>query len=107
MRYPTNVNVMGRHIDVHIVDKPIGVAGENDKGEELYITGQYDPLTDTIKVFHMDDKPSIGGHNFVHEIIEAINSHGDLQMNHTQISTVASALYNTFTNAGVSFAMAA
>lgn len=108
MKFPKDIVVMGRQIDVFILDEPIGVTGEkDDNGEQCYITGQYNPLDDTIKVYNIDDRPTIGGHNFVHEVIEAVNSHGDLQLNHTQISTLASTLYDTFSRASLSFAEAA
>ena len=107
MKLPDYIRVLGRRISVIPQPTPIAPAGTDVDGEELFITGQYDPLNDTIKVYDAPGLPTIAGHNFVHEVIEAIDRHGDLKMNHTQISTLSSALYAAFSDSGVSFAEAA
>ena len=54
----------------------------------------------------MSDEPHLVGTletNFIHEVIEAVNSLGDLKLNHTQITSLAGDLYQAFTSGGINF----
>lgn len=95
--YPNSLTIFGHDIDVKVFSDPIEVVGGD------VVMAQYDPQTTTISLMHNPDKPAVGGSNFIHEVIEAADCHGDLQLTHTQISTLASALYQAFTSGGVNF----
>ena len=101
MNYPSSLNVFGHHVDVKIFSDPIEVVEAG--GNTDVVLAQYDPQTTTISLMHVPDKPGIGGSNFIQEVIEAIDVHGDLQLNHTQISTLASGLYQAFVSGEVNF----
>lgn len=98
MNYPKKVCIFGHDIDVIIQDKPFS-ATQLSEDKTDYIMAYYDPTKTQIGIFHNPDKPAIGGSNFYHEVIEAIDKHGDLQLNHTQISTLASCMYQVFQEA--------
>lgn len=101
MNYPSSLNVFGHHVDVKIFSDPIEVVEAG--GNTDIVLAQYDPQTTTISLMHVPDKPAVGGSNLLHEIIEAIDVHGDLQLNHTQISTLASGLYQALVSGEVNF----
>ena len=101
MNYPSSLNVFGHHVDVKIFSDPIEVVEAG--GNTDVVLAQYDPQTTTISLMHVPDKPAVGGSNLLHEIIEAIDVHGDLQLNHTQISTLASGLYQALVSGEVNF----
>ena len=101
MNYPSSLNVFGHHVDVKIFSDPIEVVEAG--GNTDVVLAQYDPQTTTISLMHVPDKPAVGGSNLLHEIIEAIDIHGDLQLNHTQISTLASGLYQALVSGEVNF----
>ena len=101
MNYPSSLNVFGHHVDVKIFSDPIEVVEAG--GNTDIVLAQYDPQTTTISLMHVPDKPAVGGSNLLHEIIEAIDVHGDLQLNHTQISTLASGLFQALVSGEVNF----
>lgn len=101
MIYPNSLNVFGHDVSVKVFSDPIEVVEDGQKTD--VVLAQYDPQTTTISLMHVPDKPGIGGSNFVHEVIEAIDVHGDLKLNHTQISTLASGLYQAFVSGEVNF----
>lgn len=101
MLYPSSLNVFGHDVSVKVFSDPIEVVEDGQKTD--VVLAQYDPQTTTISLMHVPDKPGIGGSNFIHEVIEAIDVHGDLQLNHTQISTLASGLYQAFVSGEVNF----
>ena len=101
MNYPSSLNVFGHHVDVKIFSDPIEVVEAG--GNTDVVIAQYDPQTTTISLMQVPDKPAVGGSNLLHEIIEAIDVHGDLQLNHTQISTLASGLYQALVSGEVNF----
>lgn len=71
--------------------------------DNTYVLGQFVVKENVIKTWHDDSIADVCGTCFVHETIEAIDSIGDLKLNHTQITTLASALYQAFTSGKVSF----
>ena len=96
MSYPQSISLFGHNISVEVFNEPIPY---EIKGEECFIMGEYVPHSTTLKVVDVPEKPSIGRCNFIHEVIEGINYHADLKLNHTQITTLASAFYQCFTEA--------
>ena len=90
MLYPSSLNVFGHDVSVKVFSDPIEVVEGGQQTD--VVLAQYDPHTTTISLMHVPDKPAVGGSNLIHEIIEAIDVHGDLQLNLTQISTLASGL---------------
>ena len=100
MVYPQSISLFGHNISVEVFNSPIPYSVG---GEEMFIMGEYEPRTTTLKVVDVPEKPSIGQCNFIHEVIEGINYHADLKINHTQITTLASSLYQCFSGAGLSF----
>jgi hypothetical protein len=101
MNYPSSLNVFGHHVDVKIFSDPIEVVEAG--GNTDVVLAQYDPQTTTISLMHVPDKPAIGMSNCLHEIIECIDVHADLKLNHTQISTLASGLYQALASGGFNF----
>lgn len=87
MKIPSNINVFGQNIDVTLVDTPEVLPNVGQ------ILGRYTPAKQEITLYHNKDKPGIAQSNFIHETIEAIDLLGDLKLNHTQISTLSSALH--------------
>lgn len=71
--------------------------------DNTYVFGQFVVKENTLKAWHNDAIADVCGTCFVHETMEAIDSIFDLKLNHTQITTIASALYQAFTSGGVSF----
>lgn len=90
MKIPTNITVFGQNIDVTLVDTPEVLPNIGQ------ILGRYTPSKQEITLYNNKDKPSIAQSNFIHETIEAIDLLGDLKLNHTQISTLSSALHQVF-----------
>lgn len=104
MNYPSKVIVLGQEISIQVTPKPIEVVVQGSVIEAL---GYYKRSDSAIVFYHSDDKPAIGGNNFVHELIEAIDVEGDLKLNHTQISVLGNALYQALSQANVDFKLAA
>jgi hypothetical protein len=104
MIYPSSLNVFGHDVSVKVFSDPIEVVEDGQKTD--VVLAQYDPQTTTISLMHVPDKPGIGGSNFIHEVIEAADVHADLKLNHTQISTLASVLYQAFVSGEVNFGRA-
>ncbi len=100
MFYPKQVHVCGHNIDVAIQNTPIasGEMIQNQDGtfQQAMYLGRYDPSNLEIRIYHNSDKPSVGECNFMHEVIEAIDCHADLKLDHTQISTLSSMLYQVW-----------
>lgn len=74
---------------------------------DAYVMGCYSVLDDLITLRVTDTNTEAAGTNFVHETVEAVNSICDLQLDHTQITTLSTVLYQAFSSGGVSFAEAA
>lgn len=87
IKIPNRIRVFGQDIDVQLTTTPEVIP---NKG---IVLGRYTPSAQTIVLYNNLDKPSIAVSNFIHETIEAIDCLGDLQLNHTQISTLSSALH--------------
>lgn len=92
MKIPSTIFVFGHAIDVRKVSVPEEIPGIGT------ILGRYVPSKQEITLFDNPDKPSVAESNFIHEAIEAIDVLGDLKLNHTQISTLSSALHQVFTD---------
>ena len=71
MDYPSSLSVFGHDVSVKVFSDPIEVVEGGQKTD--VVLAQYDPQTTTISLMHVPDKPGIGGSNFVHEVIEAID----------------------------------
>ena len=78
-------------------------ATDTQPQDNTYVFGQFLVKDNTLKTWHNDDISDVCGTCFVHETIEAIDSIGDLKLNHTQITTLASLLYQAFSSGAVSF----
>lgn len=74
---------------------------------EAYVMGCYSVLDDLITLRVTETNTEAAGTNFVHETVEAVNSICDLQLDHTQITTLSTVLYQAFSSGGVNFAEAA
>lgn len=92
MKIPSSINVFGQQIDISLVNVPETVPNVGQ------ILGRYTPSKQEIILYHNEAKPSIAQSNFIHETIEAIDLLGDLKLNHTQISTLSSALHQVLTD---------
>lgn len=90
LRIPNKIHVFGQKIDVSLTSTPEEIPGKG------VILGRYTPKDQTIVLYNNPSKPEVAASNFIHETIEAIDCLGDLQMNHTQISTLSSALHQVF-----------
>ena len=99
LNIPEKIQVFGQTIDVELTTTPQEIPGKG------IVLGSYTPSKAKIVLFHNPNKPEVAASNFIHETIEAIDCLGDLQMNHTQISTLSSALHQVFDN--ISYAEAA
>ncbi len=67
------------------------------------IYGEFKPTDNSIHVMHLDEYEDMFGVNFVHEVIEAADCINDLNLNHTQITALGSALYQAFSTGRVNF----
>lgn len=103
--YPKQVSVFGHIVDVKVFSDPLEVVQDSTSERTGYVLGMYDPNTTTISVTDVPDKPAVSGSNFIHELIEAIDCHGDLNLTHTQISTLSSALYQALASGEVNFGL--
>ena len=81
MLYPSSLNVFGHDVSVKVFSDPIEVVEDGQKTD--VVLAQYDPQTTTI--------------------IEFADVHSDLKLNHTQISTLASVLYQALVNGEFDF----
>lgn len=90
IRIPNKIRVFGQSIDVSLTRTPEEIPGKG------VVLGRYTPKDQKIVLYDNPTKPDIAVSNFIHETIEAIDCLGDLQMNHTQISTLSSALHQVF-----------
>lgn len=87
MKIPNRIQLYGQDINVNLTTTPEIIPG---KGRVL---GRYDPAVQEITLFYNERKPCVTEANYIHEVIEAIDTLGDLQLNHTQISALASSLH--------------
>lgn len=101
MLYPSSLNVFGHDVSVKVFSDPIEVVEDGQKTD--VVLAQYDPQTTTISLMHVPGKPAIGMSNCLHEIIECIDVHADLKLNHTQISTLASGMYQALASGKFNF----
>lgn len=101
MLYPSSLNVFGHDVSVKVFSDPIEVVEDGQKTD--VVLAQYDPQTTTISAYHNPEKPAIFGSNMIHELIEFADVHSDLKLNHTQISTLASVLYQALVNGEFDF----
>ena len=90
MDYPSSLSVFGHDVSVKVFSDPIEVVEDGQKTD--VVLAQYDP-----------QKPAIFGSNMIHELIEFADVHSDLKLNHTQISTLASVLYQALVNGEFDF----
>lgn len=132
MRYPKSMQIIGQTVNVEILDKPLyqfhtcpncesyrfpvslnakdkacpacGCA-ETRPVDNTYVLGQFVVRDNTIKNWHSDNPnlKQVCETSFVHETIEAIDSICDLKLRHTQITTLAAALYQAFSTGAVTF----
>lgn len=91
MKIPNRIKLYGQDIDINLTTTPEVIPG---KGR---ILGRYDPAVQEITLYNNTEKPCVAEANYIHEVIEAIDVLGDLQLNHTQISALASSLHQVFT----------
>lgn len=84
-QYPDKLTLFGHEIDVVVLSEPINL-GNNTLGVASFV-----PETGVMSIWHNPNKPSIGHTSLFHEMVEAVDAYADLQMNHTQITTLASA----------------
>ncbi len=132
MRYPTNMNIAGIDVPVHVQASPVytlykcPVCKDADTKEALvvYLREHEDiacPCCDTTQlqntqlfiwgkydILNCDiaisaPNEQVGGMNLVHETIEGINSLCDLGIDHTAISTLGTMLYKAFASGCVDF----
>lgn len=90
LRIPNKIQVFGQSIDIALTRTPEEIPGKG------VVLGRYTPKDQKIVLYDNPTKPDVAASNFIHETIEAIDCLGDLQMNHTQISTLSSALHQVF-----------
>lgn len=100
IRIPNKIRVFGQSIDVSLTRTPEEIPGKG------VVLGRYTPKDQKIVLYDNPTKPDIAASNFIHETIEAIDCLGDLQMNHTQISTLSSALHQVFVDLIPSYELA-
>lgn len=132
MKYPTKMSIAGLDIPVKVQSNPVYTVYEcpsckdPDTGNALtlylaydapvkcpccksealqptgqHVFGRYSIVDNDIIVTATSDQ--VGGLNLVHETIEGINDICDLQMDHTQISTLGAMLYRAFASGNVDF----
>ena len=89
---PREIQVFGQKIDIALTTIPEEIPGKG------IVLGRYTPSKQEIVLYNNPDKPEIATSNFIHETIEAIDCLGDLQLNHTQISTLSSAFHQVLSN---------
>lgn len=132
MRYPTNMTIAGLDVPVKTQNAPVytvyvcpsckdpntgdplqlylntttgqscpccGITAIQPTGQHVY--GTYNILDNKITICTSSEQ--IGGLNLVHETIEGINDICDLNMDHTQISTLGAMLYKAFASGKVDF----
>ena len=85
---PTSVQIFGHQ--VQIVERPELVSSDG-----YNLLGQYTHSKGIIE-YNAAMLDSLKPTTVLHEIIEAIDRHADLKMNHTQITTLASSLAQAF-----------
>lgn len=74
--------------------------------ETTFEAGNYFPTRNLIHLY--ENLPaSVVEENFIHEIVEAIDSTADLQLDHTQISILGALMYQALSSGKVNFAQAA
>ncbi len=83
--YPEEIKIFSNTVDIHVLDKPLNVNGNLARG-------YFNTDENAIYLWHNPLKPNVGFTVLIHEMIEAANCYGDLQMNHTQISTISEVL---------------
>lgn len=111
MQYPKSMQIGANTISVFTHNKPLSVSTEQYEDENTgkvvtkttTKTCEYSPLDNRIDIYVLPNNDSFGGVNFVHETIEAIDDKYDLKLNHTQITTLAEALYQAYKSGAVSF----
>lgn len=90
MKIPNSVTVFNIPIEVKAMPGPFEVKALS--GRTVFASGHYTTWDSTIKYAHNENNTAQAATYFLHEVIEAINHNGDLGMNHTQITSLASAL---------------
>lgn len=98
MQYPEKIQIFGHDISVAIHDAPLGMLPNG-----RHICADFHVPTNAMRIYHNDAYPSIGGTNFIHEMIEAINAHADLGLEHHKITTLASGLYQAMRSGAISW----
>lgn len=101
MKIPNRIQLYGQDIDVNLTTTPEIIPGQGR------VLGRYDPAMQQITLFHNEEKPCIAEANYIHEVIEAIDTLGDLKLNHTQISALASSLHQVLKTQEFDYAEAA
>lgn len=105
--YPTKVTIFGHKLDVKVITGKFKETTEDGREIHPDTLGYFDPLTASVNIRHAEVCPELGQSTLIHEFIEAANQYGDLQLNHTQISTLASALHQAFHSGGYRYVVAA
>ena len=131
MRYPSSMSIAGIDVPVTVSNEPIytlykcPTCRDPDTQEALtlylksgettcpccgcaivqptgqYTYGAYSVADNNISICASTEQ--MGGLNLVHETIEGINDLCDLQMDHTQISTLGAMMYKAFASGKVDF----
>lgn len=92
MKIPKVIKLYGQEIDINLTSTPEVIPNVGR------VLGRYDPAQQKITLYHNEDKPTVAESNFIHEVIEVADTLGDLQLNHTQISALASSIHQVLTD---------
>lgn len=101
MKIPNRIQLYGQEIDINLTSTPEVIPGVGR------VLGRYDPAVQQITLFNNEEKPCVAEANYIHEVIEAIDTLGDLKLNHTQISALASSLHQVLKTQEYEYAGAA
>lgn len=95
MKIPSELNILGRPTKI-IFRKE----GESSVSSSAQHSAWYDKIWITNDA---DRSEKAQAQDLIHEIMEAINSANDLNLNHTQISTIASSFFQVLSDNKLSF----
>ena len=98
MHYPDTVQVGAASVKVRVHNSFI--LGTHDG---KHIVGKYDGKNRTIDIIDDGDHKELTGETFVHELVEAVNSIYQLELDHRVIATLGVGLYQALTSGQVSF----
>ena len=85
------VSMFAHPITINVWDEPIREE-QVSSTEVEQVWGTCNPKKGEINVYCNPENRSVFGVTIIHELIEAANSYADLNLNHTQITTLAALL---------------